>query len=270
MFTSLRLSLVALALSTSAAVAHEFWIDPQDFTPDPGANIVADIRVGQSFNGSSYAYIPDNFRLFELAQGETRTPVEGRIGDRPALDAAPLGEGLNVILHVTRDYALTWKEWQKFADFVTHKDFDGVIEAHRAKGHPEKDFTEMYSRYGKSLVAVGEGAGQDRAYGLLTEIVALKNPYTDDLSSGLPVRVLYQDAPRKDVQVEIFAKAPDGSVTTTTTRTDDKGEATIPVTPGDTYLLDAVVMREPSAELAAKTGALWESLWASLTFRAPE
>jgi cobalt/nickel transport protein len=31
-------------------------------------------------------------------------------------------------------------------------------------------------------------------------------------------------------------------------------------------LLDHVVLREPSPELAEKTGAVWETLWAALTF----
>jgi hypothetical protein len=34
-------------------------------------------------------------------------------------------------------------------------------------------------------------------------------------------------------------------------------------------MLDAVVLREPAAQLAADTGAAWETLWANMTFMAP-
>ena len=67
---------------------------------------------------------------------------------------------------------------------------------------------------------------------MVTEIVAEANPYTDDLTAGLPVRVLYQGTPRADAQGEIFDKSPGGDVEITLTRTDADGRALIPVTPG--------------------------------------
>jgi hypothetical protein len=35
-------------------------------------------------------------------------------------------------------------------------------------------------------------------------------------------------------------------------------------------MLDSVVLREPSDEALEATGAVWESLWASLSFAVPE
>ena len=63
---------------------------------------------------------------------------------------------------------------------------------------------ETYRRYAKSLVAVGDGKGSDRDVGLDTEIIALANPYTDDVSGGLPVLVTLYGEPRKDAQVETY------------------------------------------------------------------
>ncbi len=268
MFKPLVLTLAAFAFSTTLAIGHEFWIDPVDFTLDPGANIQADIRVGQDFAGSPYAFIPQNFRLFELARGDTRVAVTGRVGDRPALNQAPLGDGLNVILHVTRDYDVTWKEWDKFTAFLHHKNADWVAAEHEGTGAPKVGIIEAYSRYGKSLVAVGDGAGADRRYGLLTEIVALANPYTDDLSQGLPLQIFYDDKPRATAQIEVFAKTAEGSVAVNTYRTNAEGIATIPVEPGMTYLFDSVVLRRPAGDQIIKD-AQWESLWASLTVKIP-
>ena len=259
---------VVLALTAAPALSHEFWIDPQAYAVPEGAPLVADIRVGETLEGAAYSYIPPNFRRFEVVLGEDVTPVEGRAGDRPALNMAVPGEGLAVIVHVTRDYTLTYREAEKFLNFITHKDFPGVLEQHAARGLPETGFVERYSRHAKSLIAVGGGAGSDREVGLLTEIVALANPFTDDLSAGLPVRVLYEGAPRADVQVELFARAPDGTVEVTLHRTDAEGRAVLPVTAGHSYLADAVVMR-PVDPMGADN-AVWESLWASLTFAVPE
>ena len=75
---------------------------------------------------------------------------------------------------------------------------------------------------------------------------------------------------RADTQLEIFDKAPDDTVVITTTRTDSDGIAVVPVIAGHSYMLDAVVLREPSAELASGTEAVWETLWANLTFGVPD
>ena len=127
---------------------------------------------------------------------------------------------------------------------------------------------ERYSRHAKSLVALGDGAGADREMGLLTEIMAEANPYTDDLSGGFPVRVLYQGAPRADVQVELFERNAAGDVTIRLYRTDDQGRVSVDVTPGHFYLVDSVVMRE--LEVTEDKDPAWESLWASLTFETPD
>jgi len=261
---------IAIAASTSLAWGHEFWIDPEDYTLAPGDTLTAAIRVGENFKGSSYAYIPDNFRRFDLAQGDDVAPVEGRIGDRPALSTTVDEDGLAIVVHVTRDYDLTYSSYDSFVNFVTHKDAEWVIDAHAEAGQEGVAPKEIYSRHAKSLVAVGEGAGQDRAFGLVTEIVALENPYTGDMGDGIDVQVFYQSEPRGDAQVEIFDRDPDGEVSVSTVTTDAEGVATVPVTAGHSYLVDAVVLRRPGDDVTEETGAAWESLWASLTFAVPE
>lgn len=251
-----------------AAGAHEFWIEPDAYQVDPGEAMTARLRVGETFAGAEQTYLPRNFERFDMQCDGKLSEVLGRAGDRPALNVEATGEGLCVIIHQTRDYTLTYRDWQKFVNFVEHKDFDGVLQDHAARGLPETNFVELYSRYAKSLIAVGDGAGADTEVGLLTEIVAEANPYTDDLSEGLPLRVLFDGAPRADAQVELFAKAPDGQVDVTLHRTDDEGRVTIPVQAGYAYLADAVVLRALSPE--EDDDPVWESLWASLTFAVPE
>ncbi len=261
------------ALGPLPSAAHEFWIAPEEYSLAPGGELRADLRVGQRFEGTSAPYIPMNFTRFDVATGgdDAPRPVPGRIGDRPALQMEVDEPGLATILHVTRDYELVWESWEAFTAFLDHKDAAWVVAADAERGrHPRDGVVEGYSRYAKALVAVGEGRGEDRAHGLLTEIVALENPYTGELSDGLDVRLLYDDAPRPDAQVGIFARGPEGAVETRTVRTDAAGMATIPVAPGTEYLLDAVLLRVPTPDLAMSFGAEWESLWASLTFRTPD
>ncbi|MCK0151893.1 DUF4198 domain-containing protein [Marivita sp. S6314] len=266
---SLRRGLFAACLAMLPAMvgAHEFWIEPDAYQVAPGDTMTAQLRVGETFGGSVQSYLPRNFQRFDLRCNGATSKVTGRAGDRPALSVTAPGDGLCVVIHQTRYFALTYETWQKFVNFVEHKDFRSAIADHRARGLPEKDFTEQYSRYAKSLIAVGSGRGADGPVGLTTEIVAEANPYTDNLSGGMPVQVLFKGRPRADAQVELFAKSPGGRVTVSLHRTDGQGRARLPVKPGHSYLVDAVVLRPVTPRQDGDP--VWETLWASLTFSVP-
>lgn len=262
----LALSVLALMFSISAVSAHEFWIEPQNFQVENGTILQADLKNGQNFKGINLAFFENRFARFDMILNGVVAPVAGRMGDSPALQQPVEGEGLLVIAHETTDSRLTYTEWDKFQEFADHKGFGDMRARHEALGFPTDTFKETYFRYAKALVAVGDGAGEDAPTGMETEFVALTNPYSDVLDGGMRVQVLYQGQPRKDAQVEIFDRSPDGSVTVSITQTDASGIATVPVTNGHSYLLDAVVLREAPKD----SGTVWETLWAALTFAVPE
>lgn len=257
-----------MLISTSLAISHEFWLRPQKYQLESGAPIVAELLGGQKFSGGPFSYVPDRFVRFDFVQGEQVVAVQGRIGDRPAANMPVPNDGLWVIVHETTDSKLTYQDWETFAGFVKHKDLGNTLAQHEARGLPRYGFRESYRRFIKALVAVGDGQGADGPVGLRTEIVALANPYTDDLTNGLPVQVLFEGAPRINAQLEVFDRGPDGQVTITTQHTDDQGQTVVAVQSGHEYLLDAVKMLRldtdnPSVE------PVWKSLWAALTFAVP-
>lgn len=258
-----------MALISKPALSHEFWISPENYTVNLGESIVADIRVGSDFSGSSHSFFPNRFTRFDLVEAGKIRPVTGRLGDRPALNMVAETAGLVVVVHETKDDRLTYTDWEQFTNFVNHKAFAGVLDSHRARGFPDHGFTETYRRFAKSLVAVGHGKGADSAVGLRTEIIALTNPYTDDLAGGLPVQVLFEGAPRVNIQVEVFSKIDNALIEKAFYRTDDAGVAVIAVNPGTEYLVDAVVML-PLENQDHTAGPVWTSLWASLTFKTPD
>ena len=47
---------------------------------------------------------------------------------------------------------------------------------------------------------------KDVSVGHRIEIIALTNPYTDDISNGMHVQILMAGQPRADVQVELFER----------------------------------------------------------------
>jgi uncharacterized GH25 family protein len=257
--------LACFCMAGAPGSAHEFWIEPTRFQVETGGDLIAHLRNGQMFSGGAQAYFAKRTARFDLIQDGRVTPVQGRMGDVPALQATAPDDGLVVIVHQTAPSDLTYTDWDMFQAFSEHKDFPDIRARHLSRGLPTQGFVETYTRFAKALVGVGTGAGADTATGMETEFVARANPYADDLGRGFPVTLLYQGAPRGDAQVEVFDRAPDGTVTVTLTRTDADGQATIPVAPRHTYLLDAVVLRE--APIGGT--AVWETLWASLSFAVP-
>ncbi len=226
--------------------------------------LAIDLMNGEMFAGNTLGYFPNSFLRFETTMGPETKAYEGRLGDVPAMQTtAPDAQGLLVLTYQSTVTTLTYREWDKFMAFAAHKDFTNAARDHRAAGWPETGFREAYARYIKSLIAIGDGAGRDAPSGLETEFVALTNPYVDEFDGTMRVQVLYQGQPRSDAQVEVFARAPDGRVNVTLTRTDGGGIADIETDPDTEYLLDAVVLRPYEGP---KT-AVWETLWAALTFK---
>ena len=259
---------LALLSLGDKATAHEFWIDPEDFTLEAGDTLLADLRVGQEFAGSAMSFLPRNFTSFEVASGAATLVAEGRIGDIPALRMDGLPEGLAVIVHQTTANLLTWSEWERFVAFAEHKDLGDVAALHETRGLGRENVREDYIRYAKSLVAVGAGDGADHRAGLRAELVALANPYTDDLARGMPLQLWYDGETQADYQVELFARAPDGTVTITLHRTDAEGIVRLPVAPGGTYMADAVFLE--AVEPSAASDAVWVTHWANMTFAVPD
>lgn len=264
------LPVILLMSAGTAAPAHETWLEPKKFQITLNETLEADIRNGENFSGFALSYLPAKQQELSITLGNNTVPVEGRMGDRPAVAQSVAAEGLAVVTYVSTMNKLRYTDAEKFRNFVTHKGFPETLDAHAARGLPETGFTEGYTRFSKALVAVGDVDGEDSYQGLETEFVALDNPYADDFDGTMDLDLYYQDELRLNAQVEVFDRAPDGTVSTSITSTNAAGHAQIAVQPGHTYLVDAVVIREPSEDLAEETGIVWETLWAALTFAVPE
>lgn len=262
--------MLLFAMMPAFTAAHEFWIEPTQYAVAKESSMLeAYFRNGENFKGSSVAYIAANSARFDLITQEQTKKISARLGDNPALKTRALQPGLHVVVHQTTAAVISYASWEKFQRFADHKDFPDMLARHRERSLPESQFKEAYTRYSKSLIAVGDGEGSDVEAGLEIELVALQNPYTDDLGGNLEVTGYYQNKIRPGAQIELFEKSPEGEVSVTLHRTNVQGVVDLPVKPDHSYLVDMVVLREPSDVLARRKKVVWETLWASLTFAIP-
>jgi len=256
---------ISLFTISAGVNAHEFWLEPLSFTLEPGENIKAHIKVGQELDGDTYGYYPANFERFDLTVGDGTQPLKNRFARKPAVDQPTTSSGLHIFTYQSRPSKLRYEKREIFEKFLKEEGIEWVLEAHEKRGLPVLDFTELFKRFAKSLVKVGEGKGQDRLMGLPFEWVVLDNPYTHPEKKKIAAQLFFEGKPFPESMVNVFIKR-DDKVDQIKLETDEMGKVEIPVAGGGFFLINAVHMVEPSPEIASLSKAVWMSLWASTTF----
>ncbi len=263
-FVGFWLVLVSMVLAYSPVLSHEYWIEPEDFTPPPGEETRAHLKVGSDLVGQSLTFIPLFAPEYRVIDARGAWEPSAMAGDRPALRFVPRTPGLNILALRSSRNSVNFTEWEVFETYLKTEGMAPLIERHRERGLPRTGFLEAYSRFAKALLGVGDSPeGQDRAVGFLVELVALDNPYALQAGETLRVQLLYQGRPLADTQVSVFARGEELQVMRL--RTDDGGEVGFKVQPGTLYLLNAIKM----IEVSGQGNLVWESFWASLTFETP-
>jgi len=249
-------------LSSRPAIAHEFWIEPQQFRAAPGTKVPLRLYVGQYFKGNSLPFLTDGFERFYYADSRGTGSIHGVLGDDPAATLTVRAPGrIWIVLHSTR-YELTYDKPGEFGAFLAKEGIDHLVPRAQHGNLPVK---ETYSRCAKSLLVAGSappGSAPDRAFGLPLELVAESDPYAGK-ASDFRVRLLYRGAALPGALVTAFHKAvPDRRLEA---RTDASGRARLALDREGVWLLNAVHL----LPAPRKSGAQWETLWASLTFELP-
>lgn len=252
---------LTVLLRAPAASAHEFWIEPGQFRPDAGAKVPLRLYVGQYFKGNSLPFLTDSFERFYYADARGTENIRGVLGDDPAATLAIRAPGRIWIVFHSTPYDLTYDKPGEFDAFLLKEGIDHLVPSAQRGKLPVK---EVYSRGAKSLLVAGAASGPapDRAFGLPLEIIAESDP-SAGRSAAFTVRLLHHGAALRGALVTAFHKAvPDMRLEA---RTDASGRARLALDRPGVWLLNAVHLL-PAAK---KSGAQWETLWASLTFEIP-
>lgn len=254
--------LAALVWLAAPASAHEFWIEPASFRPPVGKSVDIHLRVGQEFRGDAVIYLPETFVRFDAITARGKQRVTGIPGDDPAARLTPAEAGLMLIAYQSAPFELKL-DGRAFENYLAMEGLNGILAFRKQRGKQDKPAHEIYSRFAKSLIAVGgrdDGLDARRPIGLRLELVPQTPPYRLKPNQPLEVQLLYESRPIADVQVMAFSKTqPKNRLLQ---RTDANGRSRFVLPHADVWLLSAVHM----IPAPAGTQADWESFWASLTF----
>tara|TARA_Y100000389_G_scaffold160350_1_gene162475 strand:+ start:367 stop:1212 length:846 start_codon:yes stop_codon:yes gene_type:complete len=249
----------------SSLISHEMWLDTTTFQQSVGKDIQISLKNGQMFQGAGLSYFKSRFSDFYYISNEQKIEIESRMGDTPAATISLNTNGLLTGVYVSKKSTITYKSIDKFANFVSEKGEDWVIQKHGELKFPKNNFKEEYYRFSKILIGVGDANGSDKNVGLKHELVALTNPYIISSSDKFFVQLLFNNEPQKNRQITIFERDIENKVNIRTTLTNSNGIGKFEVTEGHDYLLDNVILELNDN---SEDNVFWKSYWAALTFRA--
>ena len=255
------LTVAALALGCAPLFAHDMWIEPTTFSPEPGEIVGVRFRVGQDLLGDPLPRDPALVNQFVVEDATGRKAVYGRDGADPAGLLRVASPGLLVIGYRSNPSAVELAA-EKFNQYVKEEGLDGVA-ALRARRHETGARAhELFARCAKSLLYSGSpGQAQaDRALGFPLELVAERNPYAIRAGQDLPIRLTYENRPLAGALVVAMNRLNPSEKMAA--RTDNDGRVRFGLRPGGMWLIKAVHM----VPAPAGSDAEWASFWASLTF----
>jgi len=255
---------ILLALLPSAAVGHDFWIEPSSFHPPVPADLSVALRAGQDFRGEPVPRMASRIVRFAVISSGKERPIEGLPGADPAGLVRIEEPGLSILVYRSNRATLELNA-EKFEEYLAEEGLERIVAERARRGERGRPSREVYSRSVKALVFAGaDRSGSDRAVGLTLELVAEKSPEILRPGQVLPVRLLWEGRPLEGALVVAMSRRdPSRKVSA---RTDRQGRVSLSLPAEGIWLVKSVHM----APAPKETGADWESLWASLTFEIPE
>lgn len=250
-----------IVLGSAPVSAHDLWIEPATFAPQPGQAVGVRLRVGENLVGDALLRDPALIQEFVYADAAGRKSVAGIAGDDPAGTLRVAVPGLTVIGYSSHPSAVELPA-EKFNQYLKEEGLDAVIAERARRKETAAAVRERFLRCAKSLLLSGPaGNGQgDRALGFTLELVAERNPYALRAGEALPLRLTYQNRPLSGALVVAMNSL--DPARKQSLRTDNDGRVRFQVRPGGLWLIKAVHMvRAPVVSKAD-----WTSYWASLTF----
>jgi uncharacterized GH25 family protein/ketosteroid isomerase-like protein len=261
------LAALLAALGLPAVVqAHDTWLVPSSFRPQPGARVKLSVATSEAFPTSDGAAAPDRIARFTVRTAAGDQQVTGYAVDGMFLvgQAAVPASGHVVAVAETKARLIVLEAAQ-FNEYIGHEELKDVIAARAAAGQADTQGREMYRKIAKAALCVGaqqEDAVYARPFGLWLEILPERSPCGLRVGDALTVRVLFQGQPIAGVHVAAGYEGVTGHSYPVWIPTDRHGRATVQLDRAGAWFVRSLHM----IPLEDNPEAQWESAFSTLTF----
>jgi uncharacterized GH25 family protein len=253
--------MAALFAGSTSLTAHDLWIDPTTFLPEPGKIVGLRLRVGENLIGDPVPRVTSLINEFVFHDAASRKPVIGADGRDPAGLMRVATPGLLVVGYHSKPSVVDLTA-EKFNQYLREEGLDDIAALRARRRQSNASTREMFTRCAKSLVLAGAvQPGQlDRALGFPLELVAEANPYASSTGDPITFRLTYEGKPLAGIQIVAMSRG--HADEKLTTRSNADGRVTLRLPRSGVWLVKAVHM----VPAAIGADAEWASYWASLTF----
>jgi uncharacterized GH25 family protein len=254
-------AVLAGALLAAPLTAHDTWLLARPSAVQPGAAVVLELTSGMAFPAPDTAIKPDRVARAGMRLAGATADLKDRRSAAKFLQfkTMPSKPGIATLWVGLAPKSIELKP----AEVKEYLDEIGAPESVRRawrEQNPQR-WRELYTKHAKTFVRVGRPAG-DRSWaqpvGLALEIMPEKDPTALRPGENLPLRVLLQGKPIPSFSVALVGQ---GEIHGMLKTTDEQGRVVFPVTKAGRWMLRATDVRRSS-----KSGADWESDFATLTF----
>ena len=256
----MRHAFVALLVSASPALAHDFFLDLSKHSVNTGEAVSITMRVGSDLEMDELPRSDRRIIKFEAHHDGVR-PIPGKHGVSPAGKIAFDKPGVATIVYQSTHTDIEL-EAAKFEEYLIEEGLDEIAAERKKLGVTHTPGVESYARYAKALVTVGGGStGWDKRVGLPAELVALADPRSGGVAK---FQLFYEDKPKANARVDLLRIEKTRLVSVANARTDADGKVSLAIPSDGVWLVGTTLMRQAPPE--ARLEGDWESSWVSVTF----
>lgn len=261
---------IALAALASAAIAtpvwaHDFWIEPAQFTLGAAGKVEVDVFVGHGEDKTGWPVAPHRIiGLRSLGPEGLVNHAQGPESLAQPLEVELASPGAHLLFIETTN-SFSELEAEKFDAYAKE---EGIrpIEVDRSLNRRTGPGRELYSRRGKSLLLVGcEAADRDvwqREVGLTLEVIPRVDPLSWEPGTDFPVEIRFHGAPVQGATLHVSNLEDDSISFTAQTGEDGRADLSGDLTEGR-WLVHSVWSETAPSLLQ---GADYQTIFSSLTF----
>ena len=246
------------------ALAHEFWLEPQQYIFSRTEEINIRFRVGEAFTGDNWKGNRDKVNELKLYYAD----IVDDLSDALTEDE---GDSLQFSIHEEGTAMVTFNninsfielEAEKFNAYLAEDGLQSAIDYRQQQNETDSMGRELYQRSVKTIVQVGalKTTVYKKQTNLPIDIIPLSHPYQLNDGDTLTVKVLFKGGPLANTKIRTWHKLP-GTVTDTSMMSNEKGEISFPVTTSGEWMVSCVTM----LRITDDPHAQWQSYWGSLTW----
>ncbi len=257
-------SLTCILLFVLPVLAHEFWLQPQQYIFSRGEEINIRFKAGEGFAGDNWSGNQEKVNELKLYYNDITDDLKYGLGK-------DIGDSLQISIFEETTAMITFNnvnsfielEAPKFNEYLLEDGLNSAIDYRKQNNETDSAGREFYQRSVKTIVQVGTKKTDiyKKQTTLPVDIIPLSHPYELTNNQILQVKILYKGLPLANTKIRTWHKL-SGTVTDSSFMSNADGEISFPVETNGEWMVSCVHM----IHLTDNPKAQWQSYWGSVTW----